>query len=294
MVSTQDLGPVTAYAIAVKYGFSGTEEEWANAVDAQRQAASASATSAANSASEALTAANSAKASAASISSSVISANSSANSAKNSSDSAIASATSAANSLAATQNTVAHMPVIGDNGNWQTYNGTAYEDTGKPSQGVKGDKGDIGNTGNTGEAATIAVGTITTLPAGSNAVVTNTGTTNAAILNFGIPKGADGSGGITQEQADGLYAKKYSNSSVTLATASWVGSSAPFTQDIILSGVTNSSVIGILPSDSATVDNRSAWRSALISGVAGADKITIIADGNKPSTDIPMSITVWG
>ena len=134
MVSTQDLGPVTAYAIAVKYGFSGTEQEWANAVDAQRQAASASATSAANSASEALTAANSAKASATSISSSVISANSSA-------DSATASATSAANSLTAMQNTVAHMPVIGDNGNWKSWNGTAYADSGKPWKGEKGDTG---------------------------------------------------------------------------------------------------------------------------------------------------------
>lgn len=294
MVKTQDLGAITAYAIAVKYGFVGTEQEWANAVDSQRQAAITSATNAANSASEALTAANSAKASAASIASSVISANSSANSAKNSSDSATSSATSAANSLTAMQNTVAHLPIIGDNGNWKTYNGTAYEDTGKPSQGAKGEKGDIGNTGSTGEAATITVGTITTLPAGSNAIVTNTGTQNAAVLNFALPKGADGTSGITQEQADGLYAKKYSISSVTLATANWVGNSAPFTQDITITGITSSSVIGILPSDTATVDNRSAWRSALISGIAGTNKITITADGDKPTTDIPMSITVWG
>jgi len=95
LVSSQDLGPVTAYAIAVKYGFSGTEQEWANAVDAQRQAASASATSAANSASEALTAANSAKASATSISSITDSANAAANTAANSASEALTAANSA-------------------------------------------------------------------------------------------------------------------------------------------------------------------------------------------------------
>jgi len=281
LVSTQDLGPVTAYAIAVKYGFSGTEQEWANAVDAQRQAASASATSAANSASEALTAANSAKASATSISSSVISANSSANSAKNSADSATASATSAANSLTAMQNTVAHLPTIGDNGNWELYDGSQYNDSGKPSQGLKGDKGDIGETGATGDAATITIGTVTTLPAGSNATVTNSGTSGAAVLDIGIPQGVDGNGSTTQQSA-------------SLLVANWVGSSAPYTQDISLSGITSTSTIGILPSNDSTIDVRTAWRSALISGVAGTNKITVVADGEKPTTDISMSITIWG
>ena len=53
-------------------------------------------------------------------------------------------------------------------------------------------KGDKGDTGNTGTAATVAVGSVTTLPAGSEATVTNAGTSGAAVLNFGIPKGADG------------------------------------------------------------------------------------------------------
>ncbi len=54
-------------------------------------------------------------------------------------------------------------------------------------KGSKGDKGD---------AATVAVGTVTTLPAGSQATVTNSGTTSAAVFDFGIPKGADGSGAV--------------------------------------------------------------------------------------------------
>lgn len=43
-----------------------------------------------------------------------------------------------------------------------------------------------------GHSATIAVGTVTTLPAGSPATVENVGDENDAIFNFGIPKGADG------------------------------------------------------------------------------------------------------
>ena len=44
-------------------------------------------------------------------------------------------------------------------------------------------------------ANTVTVGTTTTLAAGSSATVTNSGTTAAAVLNFGIPKGATGATG---------------------------------------------------------------------------------------------------
>lgn len=58
-------------------------------------------------------------------------------------------------------------------------------------QGPKGDTGDTGATGPQGPSGTITVGTTTTLPAGSNATVTNSGTSTAAVFNFGIPKGSD-------------------------------------------------------------------------------------------------------
>ena len=57
---------------------------------------------------------------------------------------------------------------------------------------LKGAKGDTGNP------ATVAVGTVSTLPAGSSATVTNSGTTSNAVFNFGIPKGDTGEdGGVT-------------------------------------------------------------------------------------------------
>lgn len=71
---------------------------------------------------------------------------------------------------------------------------------------LKGAKGDTGQTGQTGQpgrdgqdgaAATVAVGSVTTLPAGSNATVVNSGTSSAAVLDFGIPKGDTGDAGVT-------------------------------------------------------------------------------------------------
>lgn len=58
--------------------------------------------------------------------------------------------------------------------------------------GPQGPQGETGATGPAGTSATIAVGTVTTLPAGSNATVINSGTSSSAIFDFGIPKGATG------------------------------------------------------------------------------------------------------
>ena len=68
-------------------------------------------------------------------------------------------------------------------------------------QGPKGDTGTAGTNGTNGTngadgaAATISVGTVTTGAPGSSAIVTNAGTTSAAVLNFTIPQGAEGDGG---------------------------------------------------------------------------------------------------
>jgi hypothetical protein len=55
--------------------------------------------------------------------------------------------------------------------------------------------GGAGPTGAAGTAATVSVGTVTTLAAGSAATVTNSGTAQNAVLNFGIPQGAQGAAG---------------------------------------------------------------------------------------------------
>lgn len=84
----------------------------------------------------------------------------------------------------------ANPPYIGENGDWWVWDTStgAYVDSGVDA------------------SITITIGTTTTLPAGSNATVTNTGTATDPIFNFGIPKGDPGEssgGGHTIENASG-------------------------------------------------------------------------------------------
>ena len=84
-------------------------------------------------------------------------------------------------------------------------------------QGEKGDKGDTGATGPQGEkgatgaqgepgtdgaAATITVGTVTTGEPDTPASVVNSGTQNAAVLDFVIPQGEKGDKGNTGAQGE--------------------------------------------------------------------------------------------
>ena len=63
------------------------------------------------------------------------------------------------------------------------------------AMGTVGPTGSTGATGPGGAAASVTVGTVTTGAAGTQAAVTNTGTSGAAVLNFTIPQGAAGTGG---------------------------------------------------------------------------------------------------
>ena len=78
-------------------------------------------------------------------------------------------------------------PSVDTNGNLSWSN-----DGGLPNPttvNVKGQKGD------TGLAATVRVGTVTTLPAGGQATVVNVGDENNAVFNFALPQGAQGEQG---------------------------------------------------------------------------------------------------
>jgi hypothetical protein len=78
-------------------------------------------------------------------------------------------------------------------------------------RGEKGDKGDQGDTGLRGEkgdkgdkgdaAFTVSIGSVTTILAGQNASIVNTGTATDLILNFYIPRGLDGAPGVAGQSA---------------------------------------------------------------------------------------------
>ena len=69
-------------------------------------------------------------------------------------------------------------------------------------RGPQGAQGTTGSAGADGAAASIAVGTVSTGNAGTNATVTNAGSSSAAVFNFAIPRGAAGADGA--DGADGI------------------------------------------------------------------------------------------
>lgn len=92
----------------------------------------------------------------------------------------------------------------GDGG---TYNNSAIIDVTADSQAISnsgGSGGVPGPQGPAGEAATITVGTVTDLPAGSTPTVVNSGTSAAAIFDFGLVRGADGSDGDDGDDGVGV------------------------------------------------------------------------------------------
>jgi hypothetical protein len=78
-----------------------------------------------------------------------------------------------------------------------TYLALASSSAAQPDQSpsawaVLAAQGSAGPTGPAGVAATVGIGTVTTVAAGSLASVTNSGTASAAVLNFTIPQGVAG------------------------------------------------------------------------------------------------------
>jgi hypothetical protein len=98
-------------------------------------------------------------------------------------------------------------------------------------------KGDPGTDGDDGNAATIEVGTVTTIASGEPATVTNVGTSAAAVFNFEIPQGPTGETGNTGETGAPGPANSLSIGTVESgadATASITGTSPSQTLNLVL------------------------------------------------------------
>lgn len=122
--------------------------------------------------------------------------------------------------------------------------------------GPKGDKGDKGDTGATGpqgpqgNAATVSVGSTTTLPVGYDATVTNTGSIYNAVLDFGIPQGPQGPQGAKGDKGDtgakgdtgprGPQGEKGTNATVYVGTTSTL---APGSQATVYNSGSSSNAV---------------------------------------------------
>lgn len=144
-------------------------------------------------------------------------------------------------------------------------------------------------------------------------VDTSVSTKQSAITANGILKG-DGTGTVTAAEetevelveltADsiGAASKEYVDSvatgttlSVTLASASWAGTAAPYTYTISNSAITATSTQEVSPATDITADQLTALQSAnIIDGGQAAGSMTLKAFGEKPSVDIPVRIIVKG
>lgn len=107
-------------------------------------------------------------------------------------------------------------------------------------KGPRGLRGARGATGSPGTSATVSIGTVTTESAGSAATVTDTGTANHAVLNFGIPQGAAGQNGTNA-----------TNTGPTAFGEVWMGSQlnsaslARGTSNVTVGGGQNTAQVGV-------------------------------------------------
>jgi hypothetical protein len=84
---------------------------------------------------------------------------------------------------------------------------------------LKAELGDLtGEQGEDGQAAAIEIGNTQTLPAGNPATVSNSGTAQNAVLNFGIPQGP---AGATGPQGPAGPAGTWVNGSATATNPDW-------------------------------------------------------------------------
>jgi hypothetical protein len=153
-------------------------------------------------------------------------------------------------------------------------------------------KGDTGSTGATGEtgpkgdaAATISVNSTTTSAAGTSATVTNTGTSSAVLLDFVIPRGADGAQGPagpagpagSNAVIDPIATRIALQTTATSSTgvnSSWY----PF--------VTNSFSLGLLGPINSGPDNVTrAWKNIYLNTAA-----TVISDERTKDNIVPSDL----
>ena len=83
--------------------------------------------------------------------------------------------------------------------------------------------------------------------------------------------------------------------SATLLKSAWAGANSPFTQEILIPGLTAVQNGEISVAHSATAEQREIAREAMLSVIGQEDgKLIIAADGEMPESDIPVYIILLG
>lgn len=180
-----------------------------------------------------------------------------------------------------------------------------------------------GLQGQTGQAATVQIGTVTTVPYGTGSSVTNVGTQNNAVLDISLEQGPEGdvstvdgvsaTNGNVQLNAVKFVAQSLSSAqqtqarnnlnspanptktTATLAVANWSGTEAPYLYTLTVTGVTATNTVVLYPDPNITQEQLEALQAANIIGSSqAANSLTLKAFGDKPEIAIPIGIIVGG
>lgn len=128
--------------------------------------------------------------------------------------------------------------------------------------------------------ATVTIGTVTTLAAGSNATVTNSGSGQNVVLNFGIPRGSDGADGTNG--ADGSDGSDGQAATIRVGTVTTLAYTASAT--VVNSGTSTAAVL-----DFGIPRGKSVYEYAVEGGYEGTElafsqlieDLLSIGDGNE-------------
>lgn len=83
--------------------------------------------------------------------------------------------------------------------------------------------------------------------------------------------------------------------SLTIPASGWAGSSAPFTNTITATGVTETNWLELTTPAGITADQIEALASANIKQIGQAnDSLTFYAHGDKPAIDMPITVIIRG
>jgi hypothetical protein len=105
----------------------------------------------------------------------------------------------------------------------------------------------------------------------------------------GIAK-LDGSGGVSAATAGTDYAAPSTDFTATLSTT-WTGSSAPFTQNVTVTGLTGTKKVFVGLAENATdAEYAAAAAAQMMCTAKAANQVTITARGTKPTITIPIII----
>lgn len=107
---------------------------------------------------------------------------------------------------------------------------------------------------------------------------------------------ANGSGGVSAASAETDYALPVTEVSATLSAALWSGSSAPFTQNIVVSGMTaaKKGVSAGLSNAATDEEFEVALAAVLHASAQGTNYVTIKAHGEKPAVNLPVLVQIKG